>query len=107
MPIRTKIDLIIIDDKYFHHEKNKWKKISPQARDEIRKRAIQRVRDGESSEVVVKAVGFSRHCIYNWLVKYGSGGWDALKTGKEPDRPDILDDTKIRWIFNLNTMGDS
>lgn len=82
------------------------RKVSPQAMDEIRKRAIQRVQDGESPEVVIKALGFSRPCIYHWLAKYRSGGWDALKTGKRPGRPRILDGPKIRWIYNLITEGD-
>ena len=40
---------------------------------ELRKRAVAMVQNGESPEVVVQALGFSRACIYNWLAMYGQG----------------------------------
>lgn len=36
----------------------------------IRVRAVQQVRSGESPEVVIRALGFSRRCIYSWLAMY-------------------------------------
>ena len=33
----------------------------------IRIRAVQRVQAGESPEVVIRALGFTRRCIYSWL----------------------------------------
>jgi len=38
--------------------------------EEIRILAVQRVQDGESPETVIKALGFTRACIYNWLARY-------------------------------------
>ena len=42
------------------------RKLSPKTLEEIRARAVQRVQEGESPERVIKTLGFSRACIYNW-----------------------------------------
>ena len=76
------------------------RKLSPKTMEEIRIRAVQRVQDGESPEKVIKALGFSRACIYNWLARYRSGGWHALKTGQRSGRPRKLDGSQIAWIYN-------
>ena len=34
---------------------------------------------GQSPEVIVKALGLSRACIYNWIAKYREGGVEALR----------------------------
>ena len=75
------------------------RKLGPKTMEEIRMRAVQRVQDGESPEMVIKTLGFSRACIYNWLARYRSGGWDALKTGKRTGRPKKLDGKMISWIY--------
>lgn len=75
------------------------RKISPKAMEEIRIRAVQRVQDGESPEIVIKTLGFARACIYNWLARYRSGGWQALKTGSRSGRPKKLTGSQIRWIY--------
>ena len=75
------------------------RKISPKAMEEIRVRAVQRVQAGESPEVVIKALGFSRACIYNWLARYRAGGWHALRTGDRSGRPKRLDGEQMKWIF--------
>lgn len=75
------------------------RKINPKAMEEIRTRAVQRVQAGESPEVVIKALGFSRACIYNWLSRYRNGGWHALRTGSRSGRPKKLDGKQIRWIY--------
>lgn len=38
--------------------------------EEIHVRAVHHVQNVESPEVVIKALGFSGECIYNWLAKY-------------------------------------
>jgi len=75
------------------------RKLSAKTLEEIRIRAVQRVQEGESPEVVIKALGFSRACIYNWLARYRSGGWHALKTGKRTGRPRKLNGRQIAWIY--------
>jgi len=75
------------------------RKLSPKTMEEIRIRAVQRVQEGESPETVIKALGFSRACIYNWLARYRAGGWHALKTGSRSGRPKKLGGKQIAWIY--------
>lgn len=75
------------------------RKLSPKTLEEIRTRAVQRVHDGESPEKVIKVLGFSRACIYNWLARYRGGGWHALKSGKGTGRPRKLSGRQISWIY--------
>lgn len=80
-------------------KKTDGRKISPKAMEEIRMRAIERVQAGESPEAVVKTLGFARACIYNWLARYRSGGWHALRTGQRTGRPKKITETQIRWLY--------
>ena len=43
------------------------RKVGRAALAEMRTRAVQRVLDGESPEVVVRALGFHRAVIYDWI----------------------------------------
>ena len=36
----------------------------------IRIRAVRRIEEGESPEVVIKALGMNRRTIYKWIAKY-------------------------------------
>jgi transposase len=87
-------------------KKTDGRKISPKVMEEIRRRAVERVQAGESPEVVIRALGFVRACIYNWLAKYRAGGWDALKAGKRPGRPRRLHGSQIKWVYFLVCEGD-
>jgi transposase len=80
-------------------EKLDGRKINPKAMEEIRLRAVQRVQAGESPEKVIEALGFARACIYNWLARYRTGGWHALRTGDRSGRPKKLSGTQIHWIY--------
>jgi len=75
--------------------------IDPKAMEQIRIRAVQRVQEGESPEVVIKTLGFARACIYNWLARYRAGGWDGLKTGKHTGRPKKLSAKHIAWVYRI------
>jgi transposase len=66
---------------------------------ELRKRAVASVQSGESPEVVVRAMGFSRACIYNWLAMYRAGGWDALDARKRGGRPRKVKGRMLAWIY--------
>jgi len=66
---------------------------------ELRKRAVAMVQNGESPEIVVQALGFSRACIYNWLAMYRAGGWDALDAKKRGGRPRKLQGNMIKWVY--------
>jgi transposase len=50
------------------------RKLSHEALEEIRIRAVKRVEAGESPEVVVEALGFHRSAIYKWISLYREGG---------------------------------
>lgn len=80
-------------------EKLDGRKLNSKAMEQLRTRAVQQVQQGESPEVVIKAFGFSRACIYNWLARYRSGGWHALRTGKQSGRPKKLKGKQIAWIY--------
>ena len=67
--------------------------------EEIRIRAVQRVEAGESPEVVIAALGFSRTCIYNWIAKYREGGIEALRATPLSGRPSKLNGKQLRWIY--------
>lgn len=87
-------------------EKQDGRSLSHKTLEEIRIRAVQRVQSGESPEVVVKAIGFSRASIYNWLAWYRGGGWQALKAKSISGRPGLLNGKQIKWIYEAVTLKD-
>src|SRR4030042_732842 len=80
---------------------NDGRKLDHQTLEAIRMRAVQQVQKGESPEAVIRALGFSRICIYNWLARYREGGWEGLKAVKLNGRPPKLNGKQIRWIYNI------
>ena len=79
------------------------RKLKHVTREEIRIRAVKCVEAGESPEVVIKALGFHRSCIYQWLAKYREGGIDALKTRKIPGRPPKLTGKQLEQLYKIIT----
>lgn len=77
------------------------RKINRKALEAIRIRAVKRVEAGESPEVVIKALGFTRSLIYEWLAKYREGGFDALRSRKAPGKPPKLNGKQIQKIYRL------
>jgi len=82
------------------------RKLKHEVLTELRKRAVARVQSGESPEVVVRAIGFCRACIYNWLAMYRAGGWDALDATKRGGRPRKLNGRMIRWVYRVVVGSD-
>jgi transposase len=70
---------------------------------ELRKRAVASVQEGQSPEVVAKALGINRVTIYGWLARYRNGGLDALDARKRGGRKPKLDAKSIKWIYNTVT----
>lgn len=75
------------------------RKLDHKTLEQIRIRAVKRVEAGESPEVVVKALGFHRSCIYEWIAKYREGGEEALKARPLSGRPAKLTGKQLRWIY--------
>lgn len=70
----------------------------------MRERAVRRVQEGESPEVVAKIFGIGRTAIYRWLGHYRQGGWGALKAKPLYGRPPKLDGRKLQWIYDTVTQ---
>jgi transposase len=70
----------------------------------IRIRAVRQVQAGESPEAVIRALGYSRRCIYSWLAMYRAGGWDGLKAKPIAGRPKKLRGKQIEWLYDAVTM---
>ena len=77
------------------------RQLDHKTREAIRIRAVQRVLNGESPEQVIKALGYHRSNIYEWLSKYNTGGFDALKTGKMTGRPSKLSGPELQKLYRM------
>ena len=79
------------------------RKLSHEALEALRIRAVRAVEAGESPERVVALLGFSRARIYEWLAAYREGGIEALRAKPVPGRPCKLDAKSIRWVYETVT----
>ena len=77
------------------------RKIDRKALEAIRIRAVKRVEAGESPEVVIKALGFTRSQIYEWISKYREGGLDALLSRKAPGKTPKLKGKQLQKLYRL------
>lgn len=84
--------------------KDDARKLDRKTQEALRIRAVNKVRAGESPEVVAQAIGVNRTTIYDWLAKHRDGGLSALKERKAPGRIPKLDGKKIKWIFDVLTQ---
>lgn len=78
--------------------------------EEIRKMAMERVREGERPSTVIASYGFHRTVIYRWMkaVAGRGNGLRALKSNKGTGRPKKLSKAQerqvFRWINGKNPM---
>ena len=79
------------------------RKLSHSAREAIRIRAVQRILEGESPELIAKTLGFHRSAIYQWLKRYENEGIDGLKYRKIPGKQSTLSKTQKQKIFDIVT----
>jgi transposase len=81
---------------------NDGRKLSKAVREQLRITAVQRVQAGESPEDVIKSIGFQRTCIYRWLAKFRSGGYEALKDNpNHGGRPPILTWVQMFHLYKI------
>jgi transposase len=73
--------------------------------EEIRMRAVEQVQSGESPEDVIRALGFSRSCIYTWMAKYRAGGWNGLKAKALLGRPLKINGQQMKWLYAVITQN--
>jgi transposase len=79
------------------------RKLDHKALTELRKRGVASVQEGQSPEVVAKALGINRVTIYGWLSRYRYGGWDGLDAKKRGGRRPKLDGKALKWIYDTVT----
>jgi len=84
--------------------KNDARGLTHKSLTDLRRRAVARVQEGESPEVVAKVLDISRATIYGWLARYRNGGWGALDAAKRGGRPPKLDGQALQWIYRTVTM---
>jgi transposase len=72
-----------------------------QTLEQIRRMAVERVREGESAADVIAAYGFNRTTIYKWLkaALQPGVGIKALRSTKATGRPRSLTPTQERKVF--------
>ena len=80
------------------------RRLDHKTREKIRIRAVKLVEQGQSPEQVIKALGFHRSCIYEWLGKYREGGTQALATKPLTGRPKKLNGRQMKKIYDIVTM---
>src|SRR5271169_4895372 len=83
---------------------NDARQLSHDMLEDMRRRAVMAVHEGQSPEAVGKAFGLNRTTIYDWLAQYRRGGWGALKAKPLAGRPPKLNGKQMKWIYNTVTQ---
>ena len=79
------------------------RKLDHKTLEEMRMRAVKRIQDGESPEIITRVLGVDRSTVYGWLARYRRGGWNGLKAKPLSGRPPKLDGKKLRWVYDTVT----
>lgn len=74
------------------------RKLNRQALEALRVRAVQRMLDGESPEVLAKTLDMNPATLYKWMARYHYGGMDALKVKRQTGRPPKLSGEQMKWL---------
>lgn len=83
--------------------KNDARKLDHKTLEEMRMRVVKQVQEGESPEVLARALGLNRSTVYGWLARYRRGGWNGLKAKPLPGRPPKLNGRMMRWVYDTVT----
>ena len=79
------------------------RKLNHSAREAIRIRAVQRILDGESPEVIAKTLGYHRSAVYQWLNRHKAAGFEGLKYQKIPGAQPKLTKAQKQKVFDIVT----
>jgi transposase len=79
------------------------RKLKHEVLETLRIRAVRQIEDGESPEIVIKALGMNRRTVYKWIALYREGGIAGLKARPLSGRPLKLSGAMLRWIFKTVT----
>jgi transposase len=79
------------------------RRLSHKTLTELRRRGVSSVQEGQSPEIVAKALGINRVTIYGWLSRYRHGGWGALDAKKRGGRTPKLDSKALKWVYHTVT----
>src|ERR1035437_8631800 len=85
-------------------QENDARRLDHHTLEALRERAVRKVQEGESPEVVARVLGLNRSTVYGWLAQYRRGGWGALKAKPLFGRSPKLDGRSLRWIFDAATQ---
>ena len=85
-------------------QENDARRLDHHTLEALRERAVRKVQEGESPEVVARVLGLNRSTVYGWLAQYRRGGWGALKAKPLFGRPPKLDGRSRSWIFDTVTQ---
>ena len=59
----------------------------------------------ETACLVAKIYNIQERVVFNWLARYRSGGWHALKEGVRSGRENKLSAADMKWVYDSVTMG--
>jgi len=59
----------------------------------------------EPVHLVARIYNIPHRTIFDWLSRYRSGGWDALKEGQRRGRKRKLSAEDMKWIYEAVTLG--
>lgn len=68
--------------------------------------AVGSVQRGEEPKVVARVMGVPLNTLYDWLARYRSGGWHALRDEHRSGRPRKVSGSVMKWLYDAITMGD-
>lgn len=77
-----------------------------EARSEKRKEVVEAIIvRNEPVHLVARVFNIPVRTVFDWLARYRSGGWHALKEGSKSGRPRKLSAEDMQWIYDAVTMG--
>lgn len=59
----------------------------------------------EPVRLVARIYQIPERTVFDWLTRYRSGGWDALKEGFRSGRPRKVSADDMKWIYSAVTLG--